>query len=106
MVALAVADGTNVNAVHPSSVEEVLGVNDRIQLSNLERHYQRQTATRLMAEGATLSDPNRVDIRGPLTVGEDVFIDVNVIFEGIVTLEIGVSIGHYCVIINSSIVAM
>jgi len=103
VVALAVADGTNVKAVRPSSIEEVLGVNDRIQLSNLERHYQRQTARRLMAEGATLSDPNRVDIRGTLTVGEDVFIDVNVVFEGIVTLDNGVSIGPNCVIKNSSI---
>ena len=103
IVALAVADGLNVRAVHPSCAEEVLGVNDRIQLANLERHHQHQLATHLMAEGVTLSDPSRIDIRGNVAVGEDVSIDVNVVFEGQVSLDSGVTIGPNCVIKNSSI---
>lgn len=82
---------------------EVEGVNDKRQLARLERMYQRHLAEQLMVAGAILADPDRIDIRGSLTVGQDSFIDVNCVFEGQVTLGNNVEIGPNCVIINSSI---
>ena len=98
VVAHAVADGTRTARVRAASPEEVLGVNDRVQLARLERHLQARLAEGLMREGATLADPARVDVRGPLRVGRDVRIDANVIFEGEVSLGDGVRIGpHTCI---------
>ena len=82
---------------------EVQGANDRIQLAELERHYQQRAARRLMAQGVTLRDPARFDLRGEVTVGRDVLIDVNVILEGEVVIEDGVEIGPNCVIANSKL---
>lgn len=82
---------------------EVEGVNDKSQLARLERMYQRHLAEHLMVAGVTLADPNRIDIRGSLDVGQDTFIDVNCVFEGRVSLGNNVEIGPNCVIINSSI---
>jgi bifunctional UDP-N-acetylglucosamine pyrophosphorylase/glucosamine-1-phosphate N-acetyltransferase len=93
IIAMAVEDGVNIQAVHPNSEEEVMGINDRTQLAYLERYYQRQQAEGLMQNGATLADPSRIDIRGQLTTGRDVFIDCNVIIEGNVILADGVSVG-------------
>ena len=93
IIALAVADGVEIACVHPHSEQEVLGVNDRRQLATLERYYQRRQAERLMLAGVTLADPGRIDIRGRLRAGRDVFIDANVLFEGEVELGDGVSIG-------------
>lgn len=81
-----------------ASPEESLGVNDRAQLANLERIHQRRQAARLMAGGVTLMDPARIDIRGSLRAGRDCVIDVNVVFEGEVTLGDRVRIGAGCVI--------
>ncbi|MBL3590667.1 MAG: bifunctional UDP-N-acetylglucosamine diphosphorylase/glucosamine-1-phosphate N-acetyltransferase GlmU [gamma proteobacterium endosymbiont of Lamellibrachia anaximandri] len=103
IIALAVEDGVEVQSVHPSSEEEVMGINDRAQLAFLERYYQRQRADELMAAGASLADPARVDIRGELVVGQDVFIDCNAIFEGQVELADGVKIGPNAVIKNARI---
>ena len=103
VIALAVRDEVTVGTVQPETAEEVLGVNDRVQLAHLERHYQRQEATRLMLEGATLCDPERVDVRGEVVVGQDVFIDVNVVFEGNVSLGDRVKIGPNVVIKNSEV---
>jgi bifunctional UDP-N-acetylglucosamine pyrophosphorylase/glucosamine-1-phosphate N-acetyltransferase len=105
IVALAVAEGTAVRAIHPQYEHEVQGVNDRLQLAGLERVFQRQQADELMRLGVALADPARLDIRGSLTVGQDVSIDVGCIFEGDVVLGDGVSIGPYCVIRNSQLAA-
>lgn len=105
IVAMAVHDGIEVVASHPSCEEEVMGINSRTQLADMERYYQRQMAEVLMAQGVSLADPYRIDIRGKMNVGRDIFIDSNVIFEGTVTIGDNVSIGANCVIINSSIEA-
>ena len=93
VVELAVADRVTVDAASPATVDEVLGVNDRVRLAYLERVLQRARAERLMLGGATLLDPARVDIRGRVIAGHDVTIDVNVVFEGDVVLGDGVTIG-------------
>ena len=98
VVALAVEDGLSVRTVPPEAIEEVLGVNDRVQLAALERFHQRRLAEALMREGASLADPARIDVRGRVRTGRDVFIDVNVVFEGDVVLGDRVSIGPGCVI--------
>ncbi|MEJ2044641.1 MAG: bifunctional UDP-N-acetylglucosamine diphosphorylase/glucosamine-1-phosphate N-acetyltransferase GlmU [Reinekea sp.] len=98
-----VNEGVAVQAVHPDSEQETLGVNNRIQLAELERWYQHQQAERLMVSGATLADPARIDVRGELTTGEDVSIDINCVFEGRVQLGNGVVIGPNCVIRNATI---
>ena len=103
VVACAVEEGLSVRTVPPEEVEEVLGVNDRLQLAALERFHQRRLADSLMREGATLADPARIDIRGHVRTGSDVFIDVNVVFEGDVVLGDRVSIGPGCVIKDTSI---
>lgn len=98
VVTLAVRDGIPVEAFTVAAPEEVLGVNDRRQLAELERFYQRRQAERLMREGATLLDPARVDVRGTVTTGRDVVIDVSVVFEGVVRLGDRVRIGPFCVL--------
>ncbi|HZX51680.1 MAG TPA: bifunctional UDP-N-acetylglucosamine diphosphorylase/glucosamine-1-phosphate N-acetyltransferase GlmU [Pseudomonas sp.] len=103
VIAMAVADGLVVATEQAADEMEVLGANDRIQLSQLERHYQYRAARRLMVQGVTLIDPARFDLRGEVTVGRDVSIDINVILEGRVVIEDGVQIGPNCVIKNSTL---
>ena len=103
VIAMAVADGLGVAHAQANDEMEVLGANDRIQLSQLERHYQYRAGRRLMAQGVTLLDPARFDLRGETTVGRDVLIDVNVILEGHVVIEDNVQIGPNCVIKNSTL---
>ncbi len=103
IVALAVADGVDVKAAQPAEAAEVMGVNDRAQLARLERHYQQGQAERLMRQGVTLLDPSRFDLRGELTAGRDVQIDINVLIEGRVALGDGVSIGANSVVRNSTL---
>ncbi len=103
VIAMAVAEGLTVATAQPEDAMEVQGANDRLQLSQLERHYQQRAARRLMAQGVTLLDPARFDVRGEVTVGRDVLIDVNVILEGRVVIEDGVEIGANCVIRNSTL---
>jgi bifunctional UDP-N-acetylglucosamine pyrophosphorylase/glucosamine-1-phosphate N-acetyltransferase len=98
VIALAVKDRFAVNAVSAPTEAEVLGVNDRVQLAALEGEYRRQRATQLLQAGAGLIDPARVDVRGDVSVGRDVLIDVNVVFEGTVQLADGVRIGPNCVL--------
>lgn len=98
IIAMAVADRVPVSASQPGSPEEVQGVNNRAQLAILERWYQRREAERLMAGGATLADPARLDVRGQVSTGQDVFIDVNVVLEGQVRLGSDVRIGPNCLI--------
>lgn len=103
VIAMAVADGLVVATEQPLDPMEVQGANDRRQLAELERHYQFREARRLMAQGVTLRDPARFDVRGEVTVGRDVLIDINVILEGRVVIEDDVQIGPNCVIRNSTL---
>lgn len=103
IIAMAVDHGLSVDVAQPDNVFEVQGVNNRVQLAEMERWYQAQQAERLMTEGASLADPARIDVRGELTIGNDLWIDVNVVFEGEVSLGSRVVIGPNCVIRNSRI---
>jgi bifunctional UDP-N-acetylglucosamine pyrophosphorylase/glucosamine-1-phosphate N-acetyltransferase len=96
VVDLAVHEGVEVATCRPNEIEEVSGINDRVQLAALERHYQRQQAEALMRSGVTIADPARIDIRGRLLAEADVTIDVNAVFEGEVRLARGVSVGPNC----------
>jgi bifunctional UDP-N-acetylglucosamine pyrophosphorylase/glucosamine-1-phosphate N-acetyltransferase len=86
IIAMAVKEKVKVTPLIAPTKAEVLGVNDRLQLAELERDYQLARAKELMIAGATLADPARIDIRGEVTVGRDVFIDANVLFEGKVVI--------------------
>ncbi|MCP3687724.1 MAG: UDP-N-acetylglucosamine diphosphorylase/glucosamine-1-phosphate N-acetyltransferase [Gammaproteobacteria bacterium] len=99
----AVASGLSVSATVCENADEVLGVNNQAQLAQAETIYRQHQARRLMIDGAKLYDPARIDIRGSLTVGADVEIDVNCIFIGDVTLGDNVIIGANCVIANAKI---
>ncbi|MEE3651702.1 MULTISPECIES: bifunctional UDP-N-acetylglucosamine diphosphorylase/glucosamine-1-phosphate N-acetyltransferase GlmU [unclassified Brenneria] len=103
IIAMAAAEGRRVVAVHPDRLSEVEGVNNRLQLSALERVYQHEQAERLLLAGVMLLDPSRFDLRGELLHGRDVTIDANVVVEGQVTLGHRVKIGAGCVIKNSVI---
>lgn len=103
IISMAASQNVEVAVAHPTCEQEVQGVNNRLQLAELERWYQLHIAEDLMTKGATLADPNRIDVRGILEVGQDVTIDVGCIFEGNVSLGENVSIGPYCVIRNSKI---
>ncbi|ARN73981.1 bifunctional UDP-N-acetylglucosamine diphosphorylase/glucosamine-1-phosphate N-acetyltransferase GlmU [Oceanicoccus sagamiensis] len=103
IIAMAVNDGMTVTAQHPQSAMEVEGANNRAQVAGLERFYQQQQAQRLMTEGATLADPARIDIRGELSIGQDIFIDINCVFVGDVSIADDVIIGPNCVIENSTV---
>lgn len=85
--------------------EETQGINDRVQLAQVERYYQKRQALALMQQGVTLADPNRFDCRGHLVADTDVFIDINCVFEGSVQLGQGVSIGPNCIIKDAIIAA-
>ncbi len=98
IVALAVAEGFPVQAVRAADAAEVLGVNSKAQLAELERRVQQRIAARLLEEGVTLADPARLDVRGRLACGRDVSIDVGCVFEGDVKLADGVRVGPYCVV--------
>jgi bifunctional UDP-N-acetylglucosamine pyrophosphorylase/glucosamine-1-phosphate N-acetyltransferase len=103
VIEMAVTDKVRINTVSPDSRFEVMGVNDRAQLAELERHYQFVQAQHLMRQGVTLHDPSRFDLRGELEVGQDVSIDVNVVIEGRVKLGNRVSVGPNNVLRNVSI---
>jgi len=103
IVASAVAEGMPVQSAQPGAVWETLGVNSKVQLAELERVHQRNVAQRLLEQGVTLADPARLDVRGTLTCGRDVSIDVGCVFEGTVTLADNVRIGAHCVISNARI---
>ncbi|WP_301100720.1 bifunctional UDP-N-acetylglucosamine diphosphorylase/glucosamine-1-phosphate N-acetyltransferase GlmU [Propionivibrio sp.] len=103
IVSMAVAAGLPVRTVHPENEWEVLGVNSKVQLAELERIAQRRTAEQLMEQGVRLADPARFDVRGELLCGRDVFIDVNCVFEGRVELDEAVEVGPNCVLKNARI---
>jgi len=86
VVAMAVRDGVKVEAVVAPTAAEVLGVNDKLQLAQVEAEYRRMRAGQLMLDGVTVADPARLDVRGEVEHGRDVFLDVNVVLEGRVVL--------------------
>ncbi|MGE5946675.1 MAG: bifunctional UDP-N-acetylglucosamine diphosphorylase/glucosamine-1-phosphate N-acetyltransferase GlmU [Betaproteobacteria bacterium] len=100
VVALAVAEGLPVRTAQPDGEWEVLGVNSKVQLAELERQHQRNLAGQLLVAGVRLADPERIDIRGELVHGRDVAIDVGCVFEGRVELADAVEVGPYCVLKN------
>lgn len=103
IIAMAHADGVPIATAHPANPVETEGANNRVQLAQLERAYQLRQAETLMLNGANLRDPARIDVRGSVTVGADVMIDVNVIFEGKVVLGNGVTIGANCILKDCTI---
>ena len=105
IVKFAVADGVAVVAHQILDAAQVAGVNSPVQLAELERVYQQRLAVGLMEQGVRLADPARLDVRGTLTCGLDVEIDVNCVFDGQVSLGQGVRIGANCVIANAAIAA-
>jgi bifunctional UDP-N-acetylglucosamine pyrophosphorylase/glucosamine-1-phosphate N-acetyltransferase len=105
IVAMAVAEGVPVLGIAAPDETEVLGVNSPVQLADLERRFQRQQADVLLEAGVRLADPARFDLRGTLSCGQDVEIDVNCVFEGAVSLGDNVRIGANCVIRNAAIAA-
>ena len=105
IIAMAVTDGVKVTPLLASSVAEVLGVNDKLQLAELEAENRKTRARDLMLAGVTLVDPSRIDVRGTLVTGRDVFIDVNAVFEGKVTLGDRVHVGPNCVLRDCDIAA-
>ena len=100
IVALAVAEGVPVHTAQPDGEWEVLGVNSKVQLAELERVHQRNIADAMLVGGVRLADPNRIDVRGALSYGRDVSIDVGCVFEGKVELADAVEVGPYCVLKN------
>ncbi len=105
VIGMAAAEGERVIPCHPAAEWEVLGVNSRAQLAGLERMHQHTVAEALMTQGVTLIDPARLDVRGELSCGRDVLIDVNCVFEGRVTLGDGVQVGANCVLKDVSLAA-
>lgn len=103
LIAKAVNQGIEINSVTCEDEMEVAGINNRVQLAEVESYYQQLKATELMMSGVTFRDPARVDIRGDIKAGQDITIDINVIFEGKNTIADNVSIGAHCIIINSII---
>ncbi|WP_460900364.1 bifunctional UDP-N-acetylglucosamine diphosphorylase/glucosamine-1-phosphate N-acetyltransferase GlmU [Paraburkholderia jirisanensis] len=103
VVELAIEAGYEVVTTQPDEEWETLGVNSKQQLAELERIHQGNVADALLVGGVTLADPARIDVRGTLTCGRDVSIDVNCVFEGDVTLADNVTIGPNCVIRNAKI---
>jgi len=103
VITLAVRDGVRIEARPVGDAAEVLGVNDRVDLARLENEVRRRAARRLLEDGVTLADPTRIDVRGDVSVGRDVRIDVNCVLEGTVVLGDRVSVGPGCVLRNVTI---
>ena len=105
VLAMAVAEGHPVQTQLAGSELEILGINDRLQLSQVEREFQLRQAHSLLREGVSVADPARLDIRGSLQCGQGVSIDVNVVIEGNVILGDGVTVGPNCVLRNTEVAA-
>ncbi|MES2604493.1 MAG: bifunctional UDP-N-acetylglucosamine diphosphorylase/glucosamine-1-phosphate N-acetyltransferase GlmU [Pseudomonadota bacterium] len=103
IVQLALADGCQVLTSICEDEQETAGINNRLQLAELERHYQQREAKKLLLKGVTLRDPARFDLRGKVTVAQDVEIDINVILEGAVSLGNNVKIGANCSLKNCTV---
>jgi bifunctional UDP-N-acetylglucosamine pyrophosphorylase/glucosamine-1-phosphate N-acetyltransferase len=105
VVAMAVKDGLSVKSAHPGRSWEVVGVNSKVQLAELERIYQSESAQTLLEHGVTLADPLRIDIRGQLSCGRDVEIDIGCIFQDKVELGDGVKVGAHCMLKDVKVAA-
>jgi bifunctional UDP-N-acetylglucosamine pyrophosphorylase/glucosamine-1-phosphate N-acetyltransferase len=103
VIAMAVKNGVPIRTTQADDEFEIIGVNSRDQLAALERVNQLNIANQLMDAGVSLADPARIDVRGTLECGTDVFIDVGCVFEGSVTLAADTKVGPYCVVRNSTI---
>ena len=103
LIAEAVSDGAPVNAVQANDYQEVLGVNDRVQLAQVERIFQRWQAEELMKQGVSIADPMRFDCRGSVKTGFDCAMDINVLLEGEIVLGDNVRIGSNCILRNVQI---
>ncbi|NMH60837.1 bifunctional UDP-N-acetylglucosamine diphosphorylase/glucosamine-1-phosphate N-acetyltransferase GlmU [Alteromonas ponticola] len=103
VIAMAAQEGKVIKAAQPDTAVEVEGVNNRMHLAGIERALQQREAVTLMTNGATLADPARIDVRGQVTTGQDVFIDVNVVLQGSVKIGHNVSIGANCILIDCEI---
>ncbi len=103
IVASAVSDGVAVEVRHPAAAYECLGANSKAELAALERRLQMNRSGELLEAGVTLADPARLDVRGELECGRDVFIDVNCIFEGRVILGDGVRVGAGCILRDTTV---
>jgi len=103
LISLAVDNNVVVEAIHPDDAWETDGVNSRVQLAMLERVHQANQAQALMEGGVTLHDPSRLDIRGSLSHGTDVSIDINAVFIGNCNIGSNVSIGPNCTFINATV---
>ncbi len=103
IIAMAVAEGVPIATRSPRDISEILGVNSKLELAQVERIHQKQQAEKLMQQGVTLRDPARLDVRGELSCGRDVVIDVNVIFEGKVVLGDRVQVGPNNVVRDSTV---
>ena len=103
VVEMAVSDGIAIDYMQPNFAEQTQGVNDQLQLAELERWYQLQQAKELMRQGVQIADPARIDVRGTVGVGSDVFIDINCVFEGQVSLGDDVVIGPNCTIKDANL---
>lgn len=102
-IELSISNGGTVDTCQAPHVLEVTGVNDKVQLNKLERYFQRLNANTLLEAGVTLADASRIDVRGSVSAGRDVYIDINCILMGDVRLGDGCSIGPNCTITNSTI---
>ncbi len=105
VIALAVRDGVRVHGMKVADSWQAAGVNNKVQLAELERILQLNQAHELLVNGVGLADPARIDIRGTLSHGQDVLIDVGCVFEGEVSLGEGVEVGAYCVLKNVKVAA-
>lgn len=103
VIAMAHGEGKEIATAHPETAIEVEGANNRVQLAALERAFQLRKAEMLMIAGASLRDPNRIDVRGTIMVGQEVHIDINCIFEGEVVLSHGARIGANCILKDCTI---
>ncbi|MBY0474603.1 MAG: bifunctional UDP-N-acetylglucosamine diphosphorylase/glucosamine-1-phosphate N-acetyltransferase GlmU [Nitrosomonas sp.] len=103
LIEMAVKNGIHVASSQVESFWEVMGVNNKLQLAELERHFQKYCANKLLDEGVSLIDPLRIDIRGELICGADVEIDINCIFEGTVKLGNHVQVGAHCILRNATV---
>lgn len=103
VIKMAVDTGIGITTISPNLAFEIEGVNDRKQLAKLERTYQAYLITKLQEQGVQFADPSRVDIRGTLVCGQDVFIDINTVFAGNVVLGDGVQIDANNIITNTTI---
>ena len=103
VIAMAVKDGVPIRTTQASNAWETIGVNDRAQLAALERIAQQEIASNLLSNGVSLADPSRFDVRGKLTCGQDVFIDIGCVFEGAVSLAAGVKVGPNCILRNTQV---